>query len=324
MKKSFLISFVISLLLFSIVLGSYWFKFANAKSNLAKLEEEKGIDGVGDIDGDNKIEQKKPDELLFLIAGVATADVDEFQTAEEKGRMTGVMSDTMIICKVNFVEGSIDMLSIPRDSRVKVKGGYEKLNSAHSYGGMKLLMQSIRDYTNLDLDYYVRVDYESVEQIVNAIGGVEVEVPEGGMHFTNYLELNIDLDEGLQKLNGADALGFLRYRSDGKGDLGRMERQQYFLKEMIKQTLTPKNLLKLPQLADVYVNYVDTNLSGSIILDALTFAGSLDPEKITTATLQGSPKRMPASDGTIIDFYILDDNYTKEIIEEMFGDYLQD
>ncbi|NLY21274.1 MAG: LCP family protein [Tissierellia bacterium] len=166
------------------------------------------------------------------------------------------------------------------------------------------------------------MDYDAVKAIVNAIGGVEIEVTEP-MHYDNYLELQIDFEPGVYKMNGDRAIEYLRFRENIKADIGRTERQQYFLTELIKQTLTAKNIFALPKLADAYLKYVDTNIGANIILDAMQLAGSLDTGKIRTETLTGHGERLPASDGIIIDYFILDETHMRNTIEDMFGPYLK-
>lgn len=318
MKSKFLLSFLIALLVFSSAYLWVWNKLEGTTSSVQAIEEEHGIDQVENIEQGNTIEQINVDEVFFLLVGIDTEDVKEIKV--DKTGATGIRSDTMILCKVNFKDGSIKMMSLPRDSRVPVKGNLDKLNHAHSYGGMKLLMKTVRDFTNLDVDYYVRVDYRAVEQLVNAIGGVTVDVPKRMYKedTTKGKEYLIDFQPGVQKLDGEKSILFLRYRDYTDGDIDRVKMQQYFLTEMIKQTLEPRNILKLPKILDVYSKFVDTNLPTNIIYSGVGLAGKLDKENIETTTLPG-------------DFLDLETSYwkvyeagAKKVIEEYFGEYLMD
>ncbi len=318
MKSKFLLSFLIALLVFSSAYLWVWNKLEGTTSSVQAIEEEHGIDQVENIEKGNTIEQINVDEVFFLLVGIDTEDVKEIKV--DKTGATGIRSDTMILCKVNFKDGSIKMMSLPRDSRVPVKGNLDKLNHAHSYGGMKLLMKTVRDFTNLDVDYYVRVDYRAVEQLVNAIGGVTVDVPKRMYKedTTKGKEYLIDFQPGVQKLDGEKSILFLRYRDYTDGDIDRVKMQQYFLTEMIKQTLEPRNILKLPKILDVYSKFVDTNLPTNIIYSGVGLAGKLDKENIETTTLPG-------------DFLDLETSYwkvyeagAKKVIEEYFGEYLMD
>src|SRR5690554_5284168 len=158
MKKKFFISFIISFLVFSLIFLEFGDFLLGQKSTVAVDENDEGLD-LGD---DNTIEQKVKNEILFLLMGVDAKDVKK-----SKGRRT----DTMMLVKVNFDTGEINLLSIPRDTRVAVKGKQDKITHAHAYGGVELTMKTVRDFLNLDIDYYVKVDYQIVMDIVDEIGG---------------------------------------------------------------------------------------------------------------------------------------------------------
>ena len=317
MKRKFIISFLVSLLVFGAGYGYIYHKLTNTQTVLEEWESDIGTAPVEEIEDGNEVSQLHDNEILFLMVGVDTADIS--RDIQQSSEATGVRSDTMMLVKVNFSDGSVKMMSLPRDSRVPVKGRLDKLNHAHSYGGMRLLMQTVRDFTNLDVDFYVRVDYSSVESIVDAIGGVDVTID----HYMKYNDgagLNIDFSPGDYTLDGKGAIEFLRYRSYPRGDVDRVENQQYFMTELIKQTLTPRNILKLPKLFNVYVNNVDTNIRPNVVARGISLANKLDSEKIVTCTLPGEGRTL--DDG--LSYFIIYENQAKEEIEEIFGDYLME
>lgn len=317
MKGKFFVSFLVSLLIFT---GAYvwvWSKVEGGFTTVQAMEEEAGIEQVNNIEEGNEIKQLNLDEVFFLLVGVDTSDVNNIKVS--KSGETGIRSDTMILCRVNFKDGSIKMMSLPRDSRVPVKGALDKLGHAHSYGGMKMLMKTVRDFTDLDVDYYVRVDYRAVEKLVDAIGGVEIDVKQrmykdGGVYL-------IDFQPGLQKLTGQQAIMFLRYRSYRDGDIDRVKMQQYFLTEMIKQTLEPRNILRLPQILNVYSNYVDTNMDPAMIYAGVSMAGRLDKEKIETATLPGEFLELYPN-GTKVSYWKVYENKAHEELLRLFEPYI--
>ena len=316
MKSKFFLSFLIALVVFTGVYLWVWNQLEGGFTAVQALEKEAGVEQVENIEEGNEIKQINLDEVFFLLVGVDTSDVNSIRIGEDG--QTGIRSDTMILCRVNFNDGSIKMMSLPRDSRVPVRGNLDKLTHAHSYGGMKLLMQTVRDFTDLDVDYYVRVDYRAVEKIVDAIGGVELEIPQRMQYHdtTAGKELHIDFEPGLQKLDGQDAIRFLRYRTYSDGDIDRVKMQQYFLTEMIKQTLTPRNIIRLPQLLNVYSSYIDTNMETNMVYSGVTMAGKLNTELIETTTLPGDFLRLDAS------YWQVYEPGAKQAIEEYFGDYL--
>jgi len=226
----------------------------------------------------------------------------------------------MMLIKVNFETGEINLLSIPRDTRVTVKGKQDKINHAHAYGGIELTLKTVRDFLNLDVDYYVKVDYKIVMDIVDAIGGVEIDVPQNMKYSDPYADppLNINLKKGLQVLDGQKAHDFLRFRSGYKeGDIGRIKAQQMFMKELVKQTLQLKNITKLPKLVEAYFDNVDTNIPKSVILKGALAANKINVEKMVTNTIPGEGKRINGGD-----YWIYNPDETEALVKEMFGDYL--
>ena len=306
MKKKFFITFVLSLVVFTLLYSTLWGKFLEkdtiaAPSDMADSE---------DLE-EKEIKTKVKNEILFLMMGVDAKDVRQSK---------GTRTDTMMLMKVNFETGKVDLLSLPRDTRVLVRGKEDKLNHAHAYGGTSLTMATVREFLNIDLDYYVKVDYKAVKAIVEAIGGVEIDVPQRMRYSDPTADppLNINLYPGLQVLDGEGAHDFLRYRSGYKeGDPGRIKAQQYFMKELIKQTLKPKNILKLPKLIETYFDYVDTNIPMGAVLKGVGVANKIDVENINSKTITGHNQRIGG-----LDYLIYDREETRQIVEEMFEDYL--
>lgn len=306
MKKKFFTAFIISLIGFSVLYSNLW------KSILIQGPSTVHGDEPGIIEPEDPKEPKIKNEVLFLLMGVDAQDVKNSK---------GTRTDTMMLTKINFDTGKIDMLSIPRDTRVLVKGKEDKINHAHAYGGPSLTMDSVQNFLNLDIDYYVKVDYKVVMGVVDAIGGVEIDVPFNMKYRDDtpgFPLLDINLKKGLQILDGKDAHDFLRYRKGyPEGDLGRIKAQQYFMKELIKQTLKPKNLLKLPKLAETYFENVETNIPWTVMLKGVASAKKINVDEMVTATVPGENQRIGG-----LDYLVYYREETKQIVLDMFGDYL--
>ncbi|WMM25122.1 LCP family protein [Tissierella sp. MB52-C2] len=310
MKKKFILSFIISFACFALVFGFFGEKIFLRDNKTVATGEDGEIDNPTE---ESVIEQKNKDEILFLLMGVDAKDVKKSK---------GTRTDTMMLFKVDLETGGIKLLSIPRDTRVMVRDKEDKINHAHAFGGPELTMQTVRDFLNLDIDYYVKVDYKAVMGIVDAIGGVEIDVPRNMKYYDPVSDppLNINLKKGLQVLDGKKSHDFLRYRSGyAEGDIGRIKAQQMFMKELIKQTIKPKNILKLPKLINTYFEYVDTNIPLNVILKGANVARKIDMENMETNTIPGYDKKISK-----IDYWIYDREQTEEIVKNMFGDYLLD
>lgn len=211
----------------------------------------------------------------FLIIG-ADAIPDE-----DAGR-----SDTLIVLHVDRNANKGTMISIPRDFRVTIPGqGKDKINHAFNYGGTPLTIKTIEEYTGLPIHHYVVINYEGFQEMVDTVGGVNVTVDK-------YMEdeelAGGPLEEGPQQLNGIQALFFVRWRNDPKGDFTRIEHQQVFFRALIDESTRITNSFRLPQLANAVANHVETDMSVSEMLDFAGQIKSVTQEKLVTVTLPGT------------------------------------
>jgi len=308
MKKQFLMVFLVSLIVFMSVYGIL--------ANTVFKNQEVVAEDPLNIDEDDFVKNDK-NELIFLLLGVDAKDLTQAK---------GARTDTIMLTRVNFDTGKITMLSIPRDTRTIVNGRLDKINAAHAYGGVDMTLESVSNLVGFDIDYYVLLDYQIVKDVVDAIGGIEVEVPFNMKYDdpTSDPPLHINLKKGLQVLDGEQAHDFIRFRHNNdytvgypEGDVGRIKTQQYFIKELVKQTLTPKNIFKIPSLIKTYYDNVDTNIPLNYMLKAATMANKIDPEQMETATIPGEGQYIGN-----ISYFIYDGEQLQELVNSMFGDYI--
>ena len=177
-------------------------------------------------------------------------------------------SDTNILMAVDTVNGYVYGVSIPRDSKAIIGGKAHKINYAYNKGGTELLASTVSEQLGIPVDYTVCVNLQGFTALVDAIGGVDFEVPINMDYDDPIQGLSIHFKKGMQHLSGADALRVVRFRhnSDGTGygseDLGRMQTQQKFLKAVAKKMLSFENLISNPRkYAEIFGQYVDTDLS---------------------------------------------------------------
>ena len=182
-------------------------------------------------------------------------------------------SDTLMI--LNLSENKASLLTIPRDTMVYIeKYGYQKINAAYSLGGAKLARKTVEDFLGIDVDYYVSINKSRFAEVIDAMGGVDIYV-ERDMHYEDPWDddggLYIDLKQGNQHLDGQTAIEFVRFR-DSEGDVGRVRRQQAFMRACADKLTEPSMLIKIPELLTVAVKAIDTDLSSGKML---AVAGSL-------------------------------------------------
>ncbi len=209
----------------------------------------------------------------------------------EGGGHGNTRTDVMILASFYPKDQTINMLSIPRDTLANIPGyGNSKINAAHAYGGVPLAVETVEGLTTLQINYYVKVGFEAFTKLVDAVGGVELDV-EQDMHYIDpYAEpkLVINLKAGKQRLDGDKAEQYIRYR-DETGDIGRIGRQQKFLSALVDKLLSPANIFRLPEIARVASNYVETNMGAWEIAKYALIAQTVDRDKISMHTMPGYP-----------------------------------
>lgn len=196
-------------------------------------------------------------------------------------------SDTLILAALFPEEKQVKLLSIPRDTRVNIPGrkGLERIAHAHAYGKEDLAVETVEGLLDIDIDYYVKTNFQGFKNIIDILGGVTLNV-EKRMYNP---EEDINLKAGLQTLSGYDSLAYVRFRSDGMGDIGRVERQQKFLAALTDHVKSFATLPKIPGLIKEITTHVKTDMGTKDILYFATKFMSIDHESIDHVTLPGYP-----------------------------------
>jgi LCP family protein required for cell wall assembly len=184
---------------------------------------------IGDLSGSKN--------LLFL-------GIDEEEgIGDFKGR-----TDTIIVFHIGSWGEKDSLISIPRDTRVYLEGhGWNKINAAYVYGGEEMLKQEIYELTDIVIDKTMLLNFEGFKKIIDILGGVEIVIDEP-LH--DHLS-GADFDPGTYVMNGEQALSFARCRATAKGDLDRIDRQQYLLNEIMKQKINFSSITKTPDIITV-------------------------------------------------------------------------
>ncbi|GAW93853.1 LCP family protein [Calderihabitans maritimus] len=195
-------------------------------------------------------------------------------------------ADTIMVAFLDPGEKTVRLLSIPRDTYAEIPGrGREKINHAHAYGGPELMVKTVENFLGISLDGYVEVNFEGFIKVIDLLGGVKINV-EKRMH---YPPEGINLYPGLQTLDGQKALQYVRFRSDGRGDIGRIERQQKFLQLLADQALRLKNLPKLPGIIQEIWANTRTDLSLTEIISLTAAFKEVEEISIEAKTVPGEP-----------------------------------
>jgi polyisoprenyl-teichoic acid--peptidoglycan teichoic acid transferase len=197
-------------------------------------------------------------------------------------------TDTLLLVRINPQDNTLNIMSIPRDTRVQIPNhGMDKINQANVEGGPELVAHTIADNLgNIPIDRYIRVNTTAFREIVDLIGGIEVDVPRR-MEYTDQTQgLYIDLYPGWQTLNGEQAEQFARFRNED-GDIGRVQRQQILLRAFRERLTNPTVVPKLPQAIRVAQRYLDTNLTLEEMLALANFGLEIGSDEFNMVMLPG-------------------------------------
>jgi len=226
-------------------------------------------------------------------------------------------SDTMLLLRVDPDQDSVSLLSIPRDTQVEVPGiGMDKINDANVQGGATLAARTVSSVLNgVTIDRYVRVSTDAFKELVDLLGGVEVNVPKPMVYEDKTQKLKINLSPGLQTLNGDQAEQFARFRADDLGDIGRVQRQQALLKALRQKLTSPAVIPRIPGLVRSMQKYIDTNLSIEEMLALVGAGRKLSDGKFKMVMLPG---RFSTPNEFVASYWIMDPVGRDRVMKQYF------
>lgn len=230
---------------------------------------------------------------------------------------TQTRTDTIILASIDPELNKVALVSIPRDTRVNISGSNsDKINSANAIGGPDLVVKKVEEIVGENIDYYVEMNFEGFQKIIDTIGGVEINVDQRMYKPSE----GIDLKAGQQHLDGSQALAYVRFRDYALGDIARTEHQQIFLKALGNELLHAKNIVKLPALIKVVKENIDTNLHTADMLKMASWAPGFSGDSIIAQTLPGYFWDKRDDDGNLVQSYwVADQKKTEGLLEKMLA-----
>ncbi|MGI6083012.1 MAG: LCP family protein [Limnochordia bacterium] len=236
-------------------------------------------------------------------------------------------SDTLMLVSFDPFSGSVGLMSIPRDTRVRISGrqGYGKVNAAFAIGGPELAKQTVADTLGVRVDYYVLLDFAAFEKIVDALGGVTIDVPKRMYYVDRAQRLIIDLQPGPQRLDGRRALGYVRFRHDALGDIslvdpasgqydGRVERQLQFVRAVVREITKPRALWRMPRLLRYAFTAVDTDMPMEQMVSLVIAALRVNSHSFHTYVLPGVGDTVQG-----VSYWIPDLKQARQVLDEMIS-----
>lgn len=323
--KTFIKVFIVSFLLF--FLSASFGGFASLKKNdvsLEKVIESKSIKTQTNSDKPsyNLVKNPKEESYLTLEDAIDNSNRVNFLILG----MEDTRSDTILLASFNRDSKKVDLISIPRDTYIHIKGynsgELRKANALFTNLGLKGVIEASSYLLNdIPIDHYATIDYEGVIEIIDLFGGVEVDVPFHMKYkdITSDPPLDINIKKGKQTLDGEEALDFMRWRKNNNGDgyvdgdLGRIKAQQQVL-----DSLSQKVSSNLLTVVTKGYDYIETDMK---ILDLISLgkdALNIDKEDITFYTLPGEPDYRTVN-RKVYSYYIHDKDEVESLIEDIYN-----
>ena len=230
------------------------------------------------------------------------------------------LTDTIMYINYNTQNGKLFIMSIPRDTYVENEYCVgHKINAIYREKNIVPLIEEVQELLNTKIDYYAIFDTEIVNKLVDEIGGVKVDVPFDMKYDDPTQDLHIDLEQGVQVLNGKQAEQLVRFRHNNDmsvayamGDLGRVKTQQEFMKSLAKSLFNPINVFKIPSIANIILEDTKTNITSSDIVRYILNVAKLDIDNIATTTASGTPKYING-----VSYFLLDEEKTQNEINSI-------
>ena len=236
-------------------------------------------------------------------SNVLVLGVDERPESEEDGSRT----DTIMLVRVMPESGDVKLLSVPRDLLVEVAPGQEdRINAAYNFGGIEQTITAFEEYSGVPVDHYAIVDFEGFKDVINAMGGVEVDVEDE-------IPPKYKIEDGLQNLNGQQALFYARYRGTPGGDLDRIRHQQQLVAALRSQAFDWTTVKQLPEILRVANRNVQTDVGFS---DGVSIGRILlrrgPNAQMTAEQLKGTPETLENGNEVLIP----DDQANEPILDQ--------
>lgn len=288
--KAFFTTILVIIILF--VGSTFYYLFKNHIENPGNILSEIK-------NSDNQVE--------FLLLGVDSLD---------SSTATNTRTDTIMVVKLDLENGNASLVSVPRDTYTAIQGHKaQKINAAYNFGGPELTLDTVNNLLGTDIKHYLVMDYGFVEDMVNIIGGVTVDVPMKMDYEDTWADppLKIHLEPGVQKLNGNEAIQFLRFRHGYVNqDLGRVEAQRQFVSAFMDKIKSPTTILKAPLLLKSYDKYTRSNMPFSEIIKIGMNMRKFSTDSISSETLPGA-----AGYRNRVSYFFVNKAKTAKLIQEL-------
>ncbi|MDY4921287.1 MAG: LCP family protein [Phascolarctobacterium sp.] len=257
---------------------------------------------------------KLNERINILLLGI---DDGDSEAAESEPKRT----DAIILLSFDPKQNQVAVLSIPRDTKVVLPGHRDpdKINAAFAYGGAVMAKQTVANLLRVPIHYYCLANWRGFIDVVNLIGGVDIYVDKDMYYEDPYANLVIDIKHGYQHMDGVTAGKYVRFRSDELGDIGRVQRQQKFLKAAAEQMFSVQNVTKISSLLATLDKYIETDLNTLTMLKAANSFKLFGDDKLRSCMLYGK-----FDDTTGVSYWAADKESVNKSLEELGIPYIKE
>lgn len=227
--------------------------------------------------------------MTVLVLGVDVVYSDRGRNLKaDKDAFTG-RSDTIMVCRLDPYRNSLGVLNIPRDTQVRIPGnGTQKINAANAIGGPYLAQQTVSQFLGIPIDHYIVLNVHGLVDLVNELGGITIDIPKKMQYMDWTAKLKIDLEPGVHTLTGNQAMGFVRFRHDALGDIGRVQRQELFMRAVLDRAMRPESWSHIPRLMQIAQNYINTDMQTGDLMMLAQYARGVPKSNQFMAMMPGN------------------------------------
>ncbi len=301
-----------------VLIFGYIYFYLNSFNNSALDLSKKGL--ASELNK-NDIEKIKSDgkSCNILVMGVDVGTPGATNANDPK------RTDTMIVAHYNANDKKVNLVSIPRDTLITINGKNQKINAAHAIGGVDYAVAAVQKLLGVQIDYYGKIDYKGFDKLIDAIGGVNIDITRKMDYDDPEQDLSIHFDKGTNvHLDGKKAEEFFRWRknSDGSGfengDLGRIENQHMFIAKVMKKVKSPITVIKIPSILSAIKSSVETNMDANDILKYGYIFATIGNDKLSMDTIKGDLKTVHG-----VSYVVYNEAQNEKIISKLEGSQVQ-
>ena len=258
--------------------------------------------------------QKLDHKINILLLGTDYNYVGGKRVSDQEAG-TRSRTDTIMLASLDPDTHKVNILSIPRDTHVLIPGyQYDKINAAMTYGGVDLAKKTVTELTGVPIDYYMALKVDGLVNTVDILGGIKIYVEKDMKYQDDTAHLGINIHKGWKDhMNGQQAHGYIRFRHDELGDIGRVQRQQKFMRAVLEKLLEPASMLKFPQLLDHVNENIETDIPREMFSEMIGFGISLKKDDLHMVMLPGT-----FDSSTGVSYWAMDPYMARNVITGLF------